>query len=216
MFVVLEKGELPRWLPETNIRFDYDAFGLDELVGAVKARCLEAGVEVRAPTAVELAKAAAVEERFNAETDHLIRNSPGPLREAATALFSSVERRMDEIERDAGMASRRGANDDQYVAGFSPDGPTLHLLRRWTMGLERKAIVVYRLWRGRYMTPAEQAAGVFQLEAPEEIRKGDLNLTRAPGLGWCWKDAGQVMSTDAAAEFLVGMLVTERARAPRT
>jgi hypothetical protein len=210
MFVVLEKGELPRWLPETNIRFDYDAFGFDELVGAVKARCLEAGLVVRPPSAVELAKAAAEDERFQAETEYLIRNSPGPLRETADALFSSVEQRMGEIERDAGMASHRGSTGDQYVAAFSPDGPSLQLLRNWTMGIERRAAVVYRLWRGRQPTPAEWARGFVQIEAPEEIRKGDLNLTRAPGLGWCWKNAGRVMSTETAAEFLVGMLVKER------
>jgi hypothetical protein len=216
VFVVLEKGEPPRWLPETNIRFNYDDFGFDELVGAVKARCLDAGVQVRAPTAVELAKAAAEEERFQAETEYLIRNSPGPLRETAAALFASVERRMDEIERDAGMASYRGSTGEQYVAAFTPDGPSLQLLRHWRMGLERTAVVVYRLWSGRYLTPAEQARGGIQPEAPKEIRKGDLNLTRAPELGWCWKNAGRVMPTEAAAEFLVGMLVTERARPATT
>src|SRR5271170_7176358 len=43
-FVALDRtAKLPKWLPEYHVRYNWDDFGLDQAVGAIKARVLENG-----------------------------------------------------------------------------------------------------------------------------------------------------------------------------
>lgn len=211
VLVALEKAKPPKWYPETKIYLDYEAFGFEELVGVVKARCLDAGADVRPPSALDLAKKAAEAERFNDETECLLRN-PQPLRDLTGTLFAAIETRLEAIEREAGLPSLRGSVDGEYSAAFMPDGPSIQLLRHWRFGHNNHAAVGLRLYRGRFMTPLERARGAIQIEKPTEVRRAELTLTRALGLGWCWKERATVLSSEAAAELVVKMLVEARKR----
>jgi hypothetical protein len=42
-FMMLDNSTPPRWLPHTHVRFNYANFGLQEAVGAIKARVLDFG-----------------------------------------------------------------------------------------------------------------------------------------------------------------------------
>jgi hypothetical protein len=211
MFVRLDKSGKPTWVPDTLIYFDLELYGVDGLVGVTKAQCARLGVEIRAPTAVDLARRLAAEEALKRETEHLIRNSPQPLRDAAAALVEQLERRLAEIEHDAGWPTWRGSTADEFVAAFRDDGPSIHLRTEWRR-IDREAVIVFRLYSGRLLTPQERARGGFTMEEPTEVRQRELKLSRATGLGWCWQEGNRIMATEAAAEFIVEMFVTERGR----
>ncbi len=56
MFVQLEKGARPpKWVPDSYLYLDLE-FGVADLVGAVKARCMELGIHLRILSAAELAR----------------------------------------------------------------------------------------------------------------------------------------------------------------
>lgn len=57
LFVQLDKASpLPKWLPETHVRFAFEDYGLEQLVGAVKLRVQEQGGEIRPPNAMTTAR----------------------------------------------------------------------------------------------------------------------------------------------------------------
>jgi hypothetical protein len=55
-FVVLDKtSPIPVWLPQNHVRFNYLDFGLEQAVGAIKARVQECGRVIEALTALKRA-----------------------------------------------------------------------------------------------------------------------------------------------------------------
>ena len=57
LFVQLDAvSTLPMWLPETNVRFALEQYGIDQLAGAVKMRVQQCGGKVDAPTALSHAR----------------------------------------------------------------------------------------------------------------------------------------------------------------
>jgi hypothetical protein len=57
MFVQLDKiSPVPKWLPGTHFRFDSDAYGVEQLVGAIKLRVQEQGDVIEPPNAMTEAR----------------------------------------------------------------------------------------------------------------------------------------------------------------
>lgn len=73
-FMMLDDGNPPRWLPPTHVRFNYTHFGLEEAVGAIKARVLEMGGVITPLTALKRATLAKQETEDLKERELL--NSP--------------------------------------------------------------------------------------------------------------------------------------------
>jgi hypothetical protein len=46
MFVQLEKSARPEWLPHTHVQYNVYDFGVEQLIGAIKARVIENGGEI--------------------------------------------------------------------------------------------------------------------------------------------------------------------------
>ena len=66
LFVQLEKSARhPEWLPQTHVRFNMSDFGMEQLVGAIKARVVENGGQIEPLDAISKAK------RVKAEADYL-------------------------------------------------------------------------------------------------------------------------------------------------
>ncbi len=71
-----EATPLP-WFPATKIRFSLPAFGVEQALGAIKARALEQGAEPHRETPAERAKRAADRIAFDQETASLERSERG-------------------------------------------------------------------------------------------------------------------------------------------
>lgn len=212
LFVRLtDDGEIPKWVPDSYIYLDFATFGLPDLVGAVKAKCAKLGVELRPPTAADRAKLIAAKEKFRQETRDLMRASPKPFHEAATTLFSALELSLAEIEKGTGwQVARGGRHHSEFVARTDGISIQLHAQDLYANTCDGSSLL-FRVFSGTLLTPAEE--GKFTTwDRPQVIRSRELKLTRRPEHGWCWEDAGKVLSTEAAATMIVEEFVAARER----
>jgi hypothetical protein len=98
-FMMLDKTSAPPpWLPLTHVRFNYAEYGLEQAVGAIKARVQESGGSIAPPNALKRAELANKETQYLKEREYL--RSPHCLemiRQQALELFSAIKRLCDEI-----------------------------------------------------------------------------------------------------------------------
>jgi len=208
MFVRLTReGETPKWVPESYIYLDLERFTIDDLVGAVKAKASQLGATLRAQTPAERAGAIAAREAFDAETEQVLRRSPQPFHDAATALFDTLERHCGETERTTGWEMVHGGNSHTYYVIFTR-GVTVQLLKESVYGSRAPGASLYvRQFAGRLLTPDERARGLDVWEKPKEKKSFRLSLHREPNVGWCWKHSGCVLTNDTAAELVMAELL---------
>ena len=75
MFVTLDgTHRFPTWLPETHVRFAFEEYGFEQLVGAIKLRVQEAGGSLSPPDALSEAKRVQREAEFIKDRDWLMRD----------------------------------------------------------------------------------------------------------------------------------------------
>jgi hypothetical protein len=103
MFVQLDKtSAIPRWLPTTHIRFSFPDYGLDQLVGAIKARVQEHGGRVTPPDAMSEARRVQRERQYLADREGLMSDQ----RWIGTVVHPSVQQTMTELVRLAGEVNK--------------------------------------------------------------------------------------------------------------
>ena len=67
LFVQLDKtSKRPTWLPDTHVRFVFDDYGAERLIGAIKARVQELGGTIEKPDAISKAAHVKREAEFSA------------------------------------------------------------------------------------------------------------------------------------------------------
>lgn len=216
IFVKLEKAEKPTWVPDSYLYLDFQSFGMSDLVGAVKAKCARLGVELKTPTAAERAAQLASKEKFDSETESLVRSSAQPLYNAAERLFAAVRARLEEIQQRTGWPIVQGTGNihgyPSYVARAEPIA--IQLTSRWEQWGDVESYVAFRVVRGALLTPEEYGAYVPSRE-PRELRLEKLRLARVPEHGWCWQFREQIRSTETVAELIANDVVEYRERERR-
>jgi hypothetical protein len=98
-FVMLDRAsEPPLWLPNAHVRFNYADFGLEQAVGAIKARVQELGGTIAPLTALKRAELSKQETQYLKEKEQL-RSPVGRemVGQKATELFSAIESLCAEI-----------------------------------------------------------------------------------------------------------------------
>jgi hypothetical protein len=98
-FVTLDaQSKLPTWLPDTHIRFRFADYGLDEAVGAIKARVQETGGTIRVETLVDKATRLASQKDYERRRQEF-RNGTGPhlANNAFAALKVCIRKKIDEL-----------------------------------------------------------------------------------------------------------------------
>jgi hypothetical protein len=91
-FMMLDKTSAPpKWLPTTHVRFNYADFGLEQAIGAIKARVQEAGGTIAPLTALKRAELSRLETEYLSEKEQL-RSYLGRevVQRAAAELFAKV------------------------------------------------------------------------------------------------------------------------------
>jgi hypothetical protein len=102
-FIVLDKiTALPRWLPQTHVRFHYADFGLEQAVGAIKARVQENGGQPLPMTAMRRAEMFEAEQLF--QRDRARMNSDEGIRK----IVNNVAKLFREIEKGCEPINERG------------------------------------------------------------------------------------------------------------
>ena len=116
--VMLDDSAPPKWLPAHLIRFNFQDFGLDQAIGAIKARALELGSVVHAPSVAFLAARAREVAEFGKRRSQLLGSDVGARQAADEAknLMDLIEARADEImAKEPSLKVEFGANPDWCV-----------------------------------------------------------------------------------------------------
>jgi hypothetical protein len=106
LFIVLDRtNPLPVWLPQNHVRFNYEDFGLEQAVGAIKARVQENGGQYLPLTAIRRAQLFEAEEQFREDKSRM--DSEGGRKRIlnnVVELFRLVEKR---LRRNVKISARR-------------------------------------------------------------------------------------------------------------
>lgn len=207
MFVQLEDGAAPRWVPQPHIRFDLQAFPIDQLVGAIKGKLVQLGVALRPATAAEIARQAAARETFDRETGEILIREPNVYRDAVRRLFAGVERQVADITRESGWQIVFGYDQTSCVTFL--DRVTLQFLRplQYVNRLADAELKI-RHFDGRLLTPQERAQGMRVIAGdPTEVSREVIYLVRDPALDWAWRYGNRVVTSEeivrrALTEFI--------------
>lgn len=70
-FVIDPTNDLPTWLPETHIRFNFSDFTLDQAVGAIKMRVQEQGGRFQPLTPARMAELLKIEKKFQWDKEQM-------------------------------------------------------------------------------------------------------------------------------------------------
>ena len=104
MFVQLDTtSQIPRWLPSTHVRFAFEQYGVDQLVGAIKLRIQELGGKLLPPDAMTEARRVASEATYLQDREGLLRDRAW----IESAVHRAVGETMQELRHLAQEANSR-------------------------------------------------------------------------------------------------------------
>jgi hypothetical protein len=208
-FVVLgRENTFPVWLPQYHVRLNYADYGLEQAVGAIKARVQENGGQNLRVTAVRRAEMLRAEELFSLDRARM--NSE----EGLKAIVSAVRELFTEIERQCAEVNAKGSIQIKCESDFrersasqvcivTNDAVSLTVAwnQPYTNILDGTSLVVREV-KGRIILPSEVGSRMY-LNEPRVISEArysaDLSLAREYG----WKQSGKT-------EFLSSVTLGEK------
>lgn len=186
-FVGLDKAStLPKWLHETYLRFDFEEYGLEQLVGAIKARLQEVGGTLKPLDVVQHAKLVEKKQVFYAEKKRLFNSPEGvqAVRQEVADLFARITNKVEEIKSSTSIQIKAGSDNHQYVV----KDERISVSVIWRLGrsnsLEHSSIAVWE-YNSPIKLPGQD--GLYLIR-PVRIKEHQYLPEYSDGQGWCWKD----------------------------
>lgn len=199
--IMMDDSAPPPWLPETHIRFNLKDFGVQEAIGAIKARALERGSVVHHPSAATRAAKAQEQVEFGNRRAQLFRTGEGVQqveKEAHSLLKLLADRAAESKKAAPGLHMAFGCTDEACVIRAPGIAVTCWYRNRITNVLDEARLIIREL-RGAVVLPGENA---YAPERPRELAETVFKpeLTRAQG--WCWKsESGEMLSSEQVADL---------------
>jgi hypothetical protein len=205
MFVQLDKtSKLPVWLPHTHVRFVLEDYGIDQLIGAIKARVHEHGGTIEKPDAIGRAKRIQREAEYLREKRRLLQDR--------TWIEQTVQRSVAEATRRAVELVTAGGNvmqpppvvGTQNLFCVMTDG-RVSVAAGWKQAIfnhvGQEAYVFIREFRGAVSVPGTGRMYVFSPELLKE-RKLTVELTATHELAWLENGKKELLSTEELAHTI--------------
>lgn len=211
-FVVLEHSSvLPVWLPHTHVRFNFAEYGIEQAVGAIKARVQERGGQSLPMTATRRAEVFEAQERFR--RDELKLNSQEGWKNIFNStglLFQEIERHCKEVNSSQGSLQIKCGftlnEQSQLQECIMTDGQVaiaVCWLQKYVNTLDGSALSV-REFRQNLMLPSE-VRGRMYITPPQSI--GEIKyspaLSLAREVGWKQNGKTEFISSPRLAEQCV-------------
>lgn len=210
-FVALDKTSgLPGWLPPHYVRYNWEDFGPEQIVGVIKARVFENGGKPSQMTAMKQAKLFRQEEEYRAARNS-IELQPGipAIQGEAKALLEAVKAKCDEIKH-AGHVDLDCELDEKQlprVVGCIVTNRQVSLTAWWHQPyintIRDGAALHVREFNGPLLLPSE-AGRTYSVQA--ELRKDTVykpDLFRTRELGWSLKNSDDIIPTSKMADDIV-------------
>ena len=204
LFVItLDSAPPPPWLPDKLIRFSLADFGLEQAVGAIKARALEVGSVLHHPSPAERARLAAEEAEFGKNRARLLRSEDGVQQAAAAAteLFRLISERAAEAKNAAPTLGLEHGLADVAIGLRTPSvGLHVHYSNHIINVLDEARLFI-REYVGSIILPGQRA---YYVQEPKELTKEVFqpDISRATGWGWV-ADDGPVRTSDDIADHCI-------------
>ncbi|HEV8723307.1 MAG TPA: hypothetical protein VGW77_22035 [Candidatus Binatia bacterium] len=199
--VMLDNSPPPKWLPDRLIRFMLKDFGIEQAVGAIKARAIERGSVVQRPSVGYLAARAHEKTEFERARTQLMNSEQG-----VQQVYGQARVLMHTI-RDCAEEARSAAPDFQFEFGAADDwfvirtrGVAVHVgYRNPVVNVLSKAKLVLRDLRGAVIMPGENLRYLIQ---PRELAEVVFTPELTVANGWCWKtQESEPLSNERFAEL---------------
>jgi hypothetical protein len=208
-FVMVDRAPTPpKWLPATHIRFNLEDFGIDQAVGAIKARLQELGGRLRAADVLQQAKLVEHRTAFFAERERLFQSHEGvnAVQQEVRTIFQRVERRIAEIESSTTLRATVGADDYTCVITNKRISVRVSWQPQAANRLEASPLRIEE-FNCRILLPQERGS---YIRKPDKVSERKYDPELSIDRGWCWVKSGRTnqyfssaeVADDAIASFL--------------
>lgn len=202
--VMMDASPPPPWLPDKLIRFSLQDFGVEQAVGAIKARALERGSVLHRASAADLARRVQEATEFSTRRMQLMRTEEGVKLAAAEAqrLVALLAQRAQEAQEAApALGIEYGTEPDVCVIRTKGVGLDLFYRNDFVNVLD-EARVTIRECRGGLILPGEN---LRYIREPKELVRLVYKLDFTRALGWCWaEDGSEPQTSEQVAESALG------------
>lgn len=208
LLVKLDKSSSPSWFPSTDIYLDFEIYGYDGLIGAIKHSAQKMGSIAKPVTSIDMAKIGEEKLKFDKMRNEFIYSEEGfkaALKEVAK-LFDEIDRICKQIKKETKLEFDFGKIDTEYyLRGFN------------TIDLDIFGHEVNTLWRIKYNNSLKNSQLKIQLKDFQLPYNGEThqleeiiyNFELTPLLGSCWKNlkSDKVISTSKLADEIVQIFI---------
>ncbi len=224
LFVMLDEASTPPvWLPESEIRLDFAAYGLEQLVGAIKIRTEKLGSILKRQTALDRAKRLDQESLTRAERDRLL-SEKGMT--AARQEHQDLQRLLDSKiqqmnEHLTSVKVEQGSDGHEYLLRTQLVSVNFYL---YSTSPATQSRIVLQEFNGPLILPKDRGHRGFVIgEEPQSISTKKFHFDYQPECGWCWKPPGTAegfLTTSGLAEHILNVLLElhdrfEKGKVPR-
>jgi hypothetical protein len=191
-FIALDRiSALPEWLPEYHVRYNWDDFGLDQAVGAIKARVIDNGGQATPLTPRKRAEMLEADDLYRMDKAQM--NSQygiDGILENVKALFTEIEKQCDNVNA-LGHLQIRYETDfrerNAYRSCILTDGRVGMIViwqQQYSSVLDNSGLFV-REYNGGLIFNSELGSRMH-LRPPDQIAETEYEpeLSRAREYGW--------------------------------
>ncbi|MGB9122699.1 MAG: hypothetical protein WCE73_18930 [Candidatus Angelobacter sp.] len=206
-FIVLDReSALPIWLPQTHVRFNYSDFGLEQAVGAIKARVQENGGQPQPITPMKRAEMFKEEERFRHDKSRM--NSDEGIEKVldnVRLLFQEIEKHCADINTQNSLHIKCGSDfreRSRPQTCVMTDGRVSMVVawyQEFSNALDNSALVISE-YKGQLIIPGE--VNRIYINQPRRLSetKYSPDLSRAREYGWSQVNKTEFFSSAALAD----------------
>jgi hypothetical protein len=217
--MTLDKTSMPpTWLPNTHVRFNYADFGLEQAVGAIKARVQEQGGTVAPLTALKRAELSQKEPQYLKEREKL-RSPAGReiVGQNTLELFKAIKALCIKINEDGNLSIQVESDTRQCHLRNNCISLLVRLTELMSLGESPDSIFQLAILEFDKRLSFRTEQFVYP-DKPERLSESTFlpDLNRARSFGWVEDEQpARFLSADALANTIVGRFVELAARADR-
>jgi hypothetical protein len=208
LFVSLDsKSTPPKWLPETKIRLNYEDYGLEQCIGAIKARVVELGATIHHESAIDYAKRLDEDNLWEEKRRQFLSSEKGvdSACKEAEIFFAGLEVILTEIKSStSNMNLEYKRKDSCLVARGRIASLKVYWKLKYLNTLSDSRMLIGQ-WKGQLLLPDQQG---WYFDKPIEYATHlfDPDFTREFGL--CWRSSsGKYFTSLQLAEHAANLLV---------
>lgn len=219
-FVIEPTTEIPAWLPETHVRFNFADFTLEQAIGAIKARVQERGGHFRPMTPARKVALLRVEDDYQRDRRQ-VGSTEGMKRiqQNVELLFSEIVGQLEPVNASGHLhiehqiKVRFGEMEQYCLLGMQRLGMSIVWFQRYSNLLDDAGLIVREFNENAIIPP-----GHIRLQQPDVLKQEkyipDVSRTRE----YVWRpekrDGEMVATKDLAAKLVLQFLdLIERDRA---